>query len=110
MSYRMKSLIEVDPKAAAEEILRAFEKAKCHVGDSAELLGCQRQTFARWVKLLKLDKDLKRLAKRAEKEGWHHGRKGGAGFHRDPEKRIAKYRRTRAKRRKEAETGAAATA
>ena len=95
MLHRMRSQIEVNPDAARREIIKAFTKAKCHYQDASELLGCKAHTLTRWARLLGIKDELEAIELRAEAEGWHHGRKGGAGFHRDPELRVKRSKRTR---------------
>lgn len=94
--HKMLSLIDVDPAAAKKQILAAYRKAKCHTADAAKELGCNAHTFLRWVRTLGIDEELAALSRRATREGWHHGRLGGAHFHRNPEERV---RKTSASRR-----------
>jgi len=59
------------------------------------LIGFWHQTFTRWAKLLKVKEKLEKLEKKSKKEGWHHGRNGGAGYHQNPELRVERARATR---------------
>ena len=95
MSHRMKALIEIDPAKARAEITDAFTKARCHYQDAAALLGATAQTYRRWARLLGVKGKLEALDEKARKQGWHHGRTGGAGFHKDPTERVAKSLETR---------------
>lgn len=88
-------MIEVDPNTAREELISAFKKAKCHYQKAADILGCKSHTFTRWARLLGIKEKLEAMEERAEKEGWHHGQKGGAGHHKDPELRVKRAIRTR---------------
>lgn len=96
MLHKMRSMIEIEPEAARKEMIDAFVKAKCHYQDASDIIGCKPHTFTRWARLLGIKEKLEKLEAKAEKEGWHHGRKGGAGFHKNPELRVKRARRTRA--------------
>lgn len=72
VQHRMSALIQIDPKAAAQEILDAFVKAKTSRRGAAEILGCNERTFANWARALKID--LAKVEARAKREGWHHDR------------------------------------
>jgi len=96
MLHKMRSLIEINPETAKREMLKAFRDASCHYQDAAERIGCKAHTFTRWARLLGIKEALEALEEKAEKEGWHHGRKGGAGFHADPTTRAKRARKTRA--------------
>lgn len=75
MAYQKQKLgllIEVDPRAARAEILKAYETAKASQRDAATELGCSETTLIRWIKLLDLQVTLLKLKKRAIKENWHH--------------------------------------
>lgn len=101
--HKIRALIDVDPAAARKVILDAYVKARCHIGDAAELLGCRRHAFTRWAVVLGMEDSLLEVAERAKREGWHHGRVGGGGLHRDPQARIRNVRRAwRAKRERAA--------
>lgn len=102
MRHRMMSIIEIDPDSARKEIVAAFVKAQCHYKETAEILGCKSHTVTRWARALGIKDELAKIEARAEKEGWHHGKKGGAGYHRDPELRVKRALRTRKKRKKAA--------
>lgn len=95
VNHKMRALIELKPNEAKETILDAFTKAKCHYQETAKILGCEMHSVTRWADLLGIRDKLRRIEERARKEGWHHGREGGAGYHKDPEDRARKASRTR---------------
>ncbi len=84
MPYRphaLAVLIVTSPKTARERLLSAFCEANANRSKAASLLGCSRQTFAAWAKKLGVDLDAAESV--AKRDGWHHGRNGGAGWHRN---------------------------
>lgn len=95
MLYRMRSLIEVSPEEARKVLIKAFAEARCHGGDTATALGCKYPTLTRWVTLLGMKDVMRDLEQKAKQEGWHHGRKGGAAYHTNPELRAKRALRTR---------------
>lgn len=95
VNHKIRALIEVDPAKAKAMILEAFEKAKCHYARAAKILGCETHSVTRWADQLGIREKLQKLEDRAEKEGWHHGSKGGAGYHTNPELRAKRASRTR---------------
>lgn len=95
MLHRLRSLIEIDPRAATHELITAFRNAKCHYQRAAESVGCTAHTFTRWARLLGIVDQLDQIEREAKADEWHHGRLGGAGYHRDPIARVAKSRQTR---------------
>lgn len=95
VNHKMRALIELSPGEAKEMIISAFKKAKCHYAVAAKILGCKQHSVTRWARILGIHEKLEQIEARAEREGWHHGRKGGAGFHKDPEARARKASRTR---------------
>lgn len=97
MLHEFRSLITVHPEKASKALLDAFKKAKCHYGDASVLLGCNQHTFTRWARMLGIEEDLVLLEAKAKVEGWHHGRSGGAGYHKNPELRAKRASRTRKK-------------
>lgn len=74
-------LLEVDPEVAWKTILRAFVKANGSRTKAAFLLGCSRSTFYRWVERLGAEEKLRTVEKILKRDGLHHGRLGGAGWH-----------------------------
>lgn len=95
VKHRMRAMIEIDPKGAARVILEAFRAEGAHRGKTAERIGCEAKALARWARQLGIDGTMRDLEDRAIAEGWHHGSKGGAGDHRDPEARARKASTTR---------------
>jgi hypothetical protein len=87
MAFRKHSLsavIEVAPKAAADEMEESYRAAQCSRRDAAALLNIGEATYKRWT--LRLDELLgdnamtQRLAKikeQALREDWHHRKDGG---------------------------------
>ncbi len=102
MLHRMRSLIEVSPDVAKKEILKAFKQAKCHYQETGDLLGCNQHTVTRWARMLGIKEELDAMEERAKEEGWFHGRHGGAGYHKNPELRAKRAKRTRAANKKKA--------
>jgi hypothetical protein len=86
MAYRkhkLLSLIEADPRAAAEQIAEAFREAKCSRKDTAIRLELAYNTLTRYVTALDralatreqrkpLTKRLEKIKASAIREGWHH--------------------------------------
>lgn len=73
-----------EPRAAAREILRRYQEAKCSQKQVALDMGCSEPTIIRWIKVLNekgtgIRARMVEMRKRALREGWHHneGRKGG---------------------------------
>ena len=97
--HQMAALIQVDPTKAKKQIVDAYVKAKCHFGEAAKALGCHQHTLGRWAEALGIQEQLKKIAERALKEGWHHGRRGGAGFFRNPEERNRRFSESMKRRR-----------
>lgn len=84
MAYRpheMSVLVAHSPKVARERLLSAFCQANANRTRAASLLGCSRQTFGAWAKKLGVDLDAAESV--AKRDGWHHGRIGGANWHRN---------------------------
>ena len=103
--HSLAEMIESKPEEATRKICEAYRAAFCHLADTAEVLGCGRATLFRWIAKLGIEKELKSIEKRSILEGWHHGRLGGAGNHRDPVDRARKASATRRSRKKKAATG-----
>lgn len=85
MSYRtheIAALIVAKPAEARAKILTAFVKGNASRAIAASLLGCTRGTFGQWVRKLNMREELRQVEKIARRNGWHHGRAGGAGCHR----------------------------
>lgn len=101
VKHILRSLIEVDPKKAKVKIFGAFTKAQCHYGETAKILGCEAHSVSRWAEKLGIREILRKIEARALREGWHHGRKGGGGYHKDPVARMEKARTTRMSKVKE---------
>lgn len=90
MAYRqheLAALIVVDRASARKRILAAFVDAKCSRDDAARILGCRRSTLLAWIKKLGLQGDLQDVEAIAKRDEWHHGRLGGAGWHRKKDSR-----------------------
>lgn len=95
VKHRMTALMALDPDAARKQLLSAFVKANCHYRNAAAIVGCGVHSFARWASQLGIRDRLRALEEQAEREGWHHGKKGGAGYHKDPAERARKASETR---------------
>lgn len=74
VQHKMSSLVIIDPKAAKAAIITAFRKAKASRQGAAQLLGVHVTTLVNWAGKLGIREQLAELEKKAEKEGWHHGR------------------------------------
>jgi hypothetical protein len=74
---RIGALVDAAPATAREEILKAYEEAKCSQRDAAKALDCAENTLIRWIDALAMRPAIEKLKKRAAKEGWHHDHKGG---------------------------------
>lgn len=84
MSYRtheVAALIVAKPREARARVLTAFVQANANRTIAASLLGCRRSTLAEWIRKLGMASDLREVEKIAKRDGWYHGRNGGAGWH-----------------------------
>jgi hypothetical protein len=89
--HALASLIVVDPAKAKRRIKEAFVEARGSREVAASLLGCKRATLLAWIRKLAtknaegmtLDEELEGIEKIAKRDGWHHGRLGGAAWHRN---------------------------
>lgn len=69
----MTALIVVDPAQARREIRNAMTRAGGVRDRAAELMGCGRATFHRWVVRLGMAEDLDRIEAKAKREKWYGG-------------------------------------
>ncbi len=91
--HALAALIVVDPEKAKRAIKKAFVDALGSRETAASLLGCKRATLLAWIKKLgtknpeglTLDEELQGIERIAKRDGWHHGRLGGAAWHKKPE-------------------------
>ncbi len=84
MAYRrhpMAALIVLAPEAAQKRIREMFIEGRACRESAALLLGCKRATFLAWVRKLGMESELLQIEQIAKRDGWHHGRLGGAGCH-----------------------------
>jgi hypothetical protein len=70
-------LIYTDPAALAEMIVREFKSSKCLRLKTAEKLGIDKRTLARYIDKLELEPKLAEIETKALRDGWHHGNFGG---------------------------------
>jgi hypothetical protein len=95
--------ILTDEEGARNEMVTAFRTSGMHRAEVARMLGASGlSTLDRWVTKLGLKDALKELDEEAKRDGWHHGRKGGAGYFQNREqwrkRRLATFKRKRAAR------------
>lgn len=84
MAYRrhdLAALIVVAPELAVKRVREAFVEGRASREAAALLLGCKRATLLAWVRRLGMQDELEQIEKIAKRDGWHHGRLGGAGCH-----------------------------
>lgn len=74
---------EADKEEAWKRILRAFVDAHGSRTRAASLLGCSRGTLAIWIAKLGIAQKLLTVEEILKRQGLHHGRRGGAGWHRN---------------------------
>ena len=67
-------VVHVDPAQARRTILEAFRKERTHLANTAARLRCGYATLMRWIRTLKIEKQIRRLMAVAKTEGWDHGR------------------------------------
>jgi DNA invertase Pin-like site-specific DNA recombinase len=72
-----------DIEGAWAKVLKAFVAANGSRTKTASILGCSRATLAVWCKKLGIEQRLRTVEEILKKEGVHHGRRGGAGWHRN---------------------------
>lgn len=77
--HTLSSLIDVDPKTAAEKLLAAYTEARANQRNAAKKLGVSEGTIIRWIKRLNLGQRFAKVKARALREGWHHdeNKRGG---------------------------------
>jgi hypothetical protein len=81
------------PEEAKAEFLTAFEKVKGRRSALLKALNCSSYSlFYSWVEALGID--LAKLDKAGTAMGWPVRRSGGAGFHKDPDLRAKRAKRT----------------
>ena len=75
--HEISAYIRVKPEEAKKRLLAALREAGMHKGEAAKALGCAYTTLLKWIDKLDLEETIQSMTERAEREGWHHGRKGG---------------------------------
>lgn len=94
VKHKIGMMVDIAPDAAKKKILKVYRDTGCNMSETAEMLVCNAKTLHRWIMKLGIRDEMKKLEEKSLAEGWHHGRRGGAGYHRDPGERVRKARET----------------
>jgi len=76
-NHEITALIRVNPEEAKRRILAALRETGMHKALAAKKIGCAHSTLIAWIAQLEMAKAIDTLVAKAQKEGWHHDRKGG---------------------------------